>query len=492
MLRRAVCLLLVLALCAVSSAFGEEYTASRWDFRFTFRMDGDAFPPAYRLRARGYASLVNRLSLDGSVTWCMETESLDLNATLYFTDKPDISIAFRLYGFPGRLYFTSPLLGGETVLLNMAAFLEFTVKARNTLGIDMPWLAFLYPYCTQSSFGGIVDAWNLVVGTASGNGVVSVEKLQKLSDVWEDMLQNDSSLIRWISALGSLSAYPTLVEQEFFSLPDYLFYHVCGGNPLSFEVDDRSETWRDSAGRTLYSRISSGAASSVSLTLPSTENGYDPSFSLESSRDESSRSFRLDAFYGKDGSESEEIPGPAPEAKTPFAGDSEDASEEEGWWDEDVQATMPDRALAVFAAGENLPLALPADSEFALDFSMTGALYPNFALKLLGSTKKDGRLAVSVCKPFEEAAEPVVILRCEGDLLPAAPDSVPDFRNQGVEGCHNAFSFNEITLAEFRSKVTSPLVRGLLSFIAEAPARACQSLLDDLTDLNILGFILEQ
>ena len=172
--------------------------------------------------------------------------------------------------------------------------------------------------------------------------------------------------------------------------------------------------------------------------------------------------------------------------------DNFEEADEEGWWDEDVQAAAPDRALAVFAAGENLPLSLPADAEFTLDFSMTGALYPNFALKFLGSTKKDGRIAVSVCKPFEESAEPVVILRCEGDLLPACPASVPDFRNQGVDGCHNAFSFNEITLAEFRSKVTSPMVRGLLSFIAEAPARACQSLLDDLTDLNILGFILEQ
>ena len=491
MLRRFICLLLILALCAASSAFGEEYTASRWDFHLTFRMDGDAFPPAYRLRARGYASLVNRLSLDGDVTWCEETESLDLNASLYFTDKPDTAIAFRLYGFPGRLFFTSPLLGGETVLLNMAAFLEFTVKARNTLGIDMPWLALLYPYCTQSSFGGIVDAWNLVIGPVSGSGEVPVEKLQQLSNVWEDMLQNDSSLIRWIGALGSLSSFPSLVEQEFFNLPDYMFYHVCGGNPLSFESDGRSEAWRDASGRTLFTRTSSDTATSVSLTLPSTENGYEPSFSMECSRDEFCRSFRLEAFYGKGGSEADGGPDSASRNEIPDGVNPEEA-DEEGWWDEDVQAAAPDRALAVFAAGENLPLSLPADAEFTLDFSMTGALYPNFALKFLGSTKKDGRIAVSVCKPFEESAEPVVILRCEGDLLPARPASVPDFRNQGVDGCHNAFSFNEITLAEFRSKVTSPMVRGLLSFIAEAPARACQSLLDDLTDLNILGFILEQ
>ena len=122
---------------------------------------------------------------------------------------------------------------------------------------------------------------------------------------------------------------------------------------------------------------------------------------------------------------------------------------------------------------------------------MNSSVFPSFALKLLGNAKKDGSVAVSVCKPFEEASEPVIILSCDGTVHPAQPESVPDFTNYWQD-CHNAFSFNENTLTEFKNAVTYPLVKGLLTFVAEAPAAACQSLLDDLTDLNILDFILEQ
>ena len=233
MFKRALCIILVIMLFTVSFAFAEENSVQSFDFRLAFRMDGDVFPPSYRLRARGYATLVNRLSLDGRITWCSDTRSLDLSASLYFTDKPEVAVDFRLFGIPSRLFFTSPLIGRETVLLNMAAFLEFTVKAQNTLGIDMPWLAFLYPYCTEHSLNVLPDAWNTVVGPVNPDTEISVEKLKQVSEAWEGLLQGDVQLNRWIAALDSLSSYPSLITDEFSSLPAYFYYNVCGGRPLA-------------------------------------------------------------------------------------------------------------------------------------------------------------------------------------------------------------------------------------------------------------------
>ena len=58
-------------------------------------------------------------------------------------------------------------------------------------------------------------------------------------------------------------------------------------------------------------------------------------------------------------------------------------------------------------------------------------------------------------------------------------------------GSYNVFSFNEQKLGEFTDKVLPPLVRSVFSFVAAAPTSACQSFLDDLTDIGVLDMLLE-
>ena len=494
MFRRALCLVLGIMLFMGSVASAEEQNVQCFDFRLALSMDGDVFPPSYRLRARGYAALVNRLSLDGRITWCDDTRSVDLTASLYFTDKPEVAVDFRLYGIPSRIFLKSPLLGNETVLLNMAAFLEFTVKAQNTLGIDMPLLAFLYPYSTERSLNGIADAWNSIIGEVVPDTEIPAEKLRQFADAWEGLVQGDANLNRWVTALANLSTYPSVVTDTFSSLPSYFYYSVCGASPLSVAIAEGVETWTNVYGGILLTRKTNASATDVVLTLPGTENGYVPLFTLESRESDAGKFFRLFAALNRD---ADTIPESAAAAAEPAAEHNTAENEEEVWvseedWiDVDEQPALPEKLLEVYAAGESLPATLPADSDFFLDFYLNSSAFPSFALKLLGTTKKDGSIAVSVCKPFEEAAEPVVILSCKGTILPAQPESAPDYSDHW-EDCYNAFSFNENSLNEFKNAVTYPLVKGLLTFVAEAPAAACQSLLDDLTDLNILDFILEQ
>lgn len=504
MIRRTLCLLLALMLL-LPAAFSEEAEpARRLDFNLQFSLNGNAFPVGYRLRARGYAELINRMTLQGSLTWRKDTESFDLNAALCYTDKPDIGIHFRLYGIPGRLFFTSPLLGNETILLNMYAFLEFSIKAKSILGINLPWLALLYPFCTQQSFLALWDSLNSAFGSFSKSAVVSQGQIRTLSGIWRDLLQNNNNLNQWITALSAVVSSPALIEEEFSSLPDYLLYSVSRNHPLTLSVTENEMTVDNAFGQTLFRRICHDHITESLLSLPATDNGYVPSFSFRVENDTDIRSMELSASYRKQSESAKVLPSDASDdpGETDVLSDSSGAEDEDDpgfdmdsemeWWDDDESEKYPEHALSLVFNGHSLPCHFPADADFTLDFSLLGSLIPNYSLVFLCSTKKNGAVSIAVCKPFDPTSEPVSILRCEGTAIPAAPDFSPDYRNTGREGVYSVFSFNEIKLAEFRNKVARPLLRGLLTFVAEAPAAACQSLLDDLTDMNILDFILEQ
>ena len=142
MKRRFLCLLsaFLLLIPSLVSAEGVQPADNySFDFDLTFSLNAQAFPKLLRSRTAGYAALINQLGLRGNAAWTISTESCELDAELYFTDKPDLTFPFRVYGAQPRIFITSPLLQDEVILLNMIALLEFGVKAKKTLGI--PWEA---------------------------------------------------------------------------------------------------------------------------------------------------------------------------------------------------------------------------------------------------------------------------------------------------------------------------------------------------------------
>ena len=62
---------------------------------------------------------------------------------------------------------------------------------------------------------------------------------------------------------------------------------------------------------------------------------------------------------------------------------------------------------------------------------------------------------------------------------------------EDLENVFNVFSINEQKIPELNSRVLSPLIRNLLSFVAAAPTAACQSFLDDLTDIGVLDILVD-
>ena len=171
MFRRILCLLCAALITAwiVPACSESAAGTSSYDFDLTFHLNAESFPELLRSRAEGYASLVNRLGLRGTVSWSAVTQCADLEATLYYVDDASLSYPFRLYGSRSRVFFTSPLINNEILLLNMAALMEFSMKAKNTLGVPLSYVALLYPYTTTSAFEGLVKSWQDVIGTPWGS-----------------------------------------------------------------------------------------------------------------------------------------------------------------------------------------------------------------------------------------------------------------------------------------------------------------------------------
>ena len=513
MLRRVLCLvcaalILAGAVPAVSEASASDYSC---DFDLSFHLNADSFPVLLRSRAAGYASLVNRLGLRGRFSRSRATQSFNLEATLYYTDDPSLSYPFRLYGTKSRIFFTSPLINNEIILLNMAALMEFANKAKNTLGVPLTYVALLFPYSTESAFDGLVRSWKRVIGKVTESRVVTVGEFREISGYWSDEFMNNGLLHWWITGLAGGSDSPSAVEAELYNLPGYYEY-VTGSQDVSVSVSPGSETWENASGHVLFSRQESDGTSSVLLSLPASENGYEPFFSYDYQEDGSTFSFDLSASvrrdpsaapagsfedpedYGdgdeyayEDGSYAEEEYGES----GGYEGDEEEDYGEEDDWSVSAEE-LPELMLDLRVKGSGLPRNLPEDTSFTLSVSVLGALYPDYSFNLAGETKKDGAVSLSLIKPSSGDSEPVEILCCAGTVLPAAePEKVPDYMQYSLEGVYNVFSFNEQKLSAFNSKVLPPLVRSIFSFVAAAPTSACQSFLDDLTDTGILDMLVD-
>ena len=505
MLRRMFCLLCaVLLLVYAVPAFSEETAgSSSFDFDLTFSLNPDAFTKVLRTRASGYASLINRLGLRGNLSWSTETESMDLDAVLYLTDEPSLTFPFRLYGTKERIFVTSPMMNNATVLLNMEALMEFAVKAKNTLGIPLPYFALLVPGTTEFAMEGLVRAWQDTIGICKKSTKISNNKFRTLSDRWQEEILNNGNLRFWISGLASGSEAPSVVESELNSLPIY-YLNVTGGKTVRVTVSRDSQVWQNASGDILFSRQESEDTLTAGLSLPASDSGYMPSFSL--TRRSSSETFSFDIAASVRRKPSEASSETDPDSSDDGLGwDSDDSflyrdgDEEDDYddsWDEisdDDTDDLPEVLLDFRADASGLPLGLPADSAFSLSASMLGAVYPNFSFRINGETKKDGALTLSLTHSDNREASAAEIFRCTGTVRPAAePKDIPDYMQRTLKDTYNAFSFNERTLAEFSATVIPPLAKSVLAFIAAAPTAACQSFLDDLTDLGILDMLLAQ
>lgn len=523
MIRRMLCLLCAaLLLCTASTASAAKKTpvVDYYDFDLAFSLNPEAFPLLSRERTSAYAEMLGNLGLKGRGALNPDTLSLDLDATLYYIDKPSLSYPFHLYWTDSRVFLTSPLLDNEELFFDMSGLMEFCVKAKSTLEMPVTWIPFLYPYVTENSFKVLIKSWKNIIGPSRKTGIVTLEQFEELSAQWAEAMWSNSKLKRWIFALMDLSETPGIIETEFDNLPRY-YEIVTGGEPLTVSAGKHSEIWQDAAGNTLFSKQSGKDSFSLKLSLPASENGYAPKVSVRTGSNGETSNFGISASVTLAETQAAASYDEYGEDSGPWTDDGE------GWeeYDEEVveevveepveevveeplesyddydgiggeygeygaSASKPAELLNFRAVGSGFPRSLPADSVFTVITSVTGTAYPNYAFFLQGSTTKDGAVTVSLCKPGNEETAPVEIFRLFGTLTPAGSKEMPDHTKKAIGNAYNMFAMNDQSLSAFSKKMIPVVVKSLLSFVAAAPTSACQALLDDLTELGVLGMLL--
>ena len=436
--------------------------AYSYDFDIRFRLNADSFPARVRTHLRGYSELLDILEMKGNLTFAAENDSVDLQLDIIPVTNPSAALSVHLFGIPEHMCMSSSLLGDETIWFNNFVLMEFALKTWNNLHLPLQYLVLLYPYVTENAFRQLVANWNDTVGTVTKGQKIPKDKLKKVAGLWAKTLQEDQRLQYWITGLAVLSEGNMVLESEINSLPEYFLEKVTGNRELTVKAGKGTMEWKNQAGETIYRSSEDEDGNSWSFTLPETGNGYFPSISWASASVNGLSSVSVQGSYHRDDVDS-------------GIGDTGT-----------VPASLLDFSLDI----RSLPGTLPADSNFTVDLDITGSLIPNMSIVLNGGTKENGEIILSVFDHQDGVLSPESVLTCTGTVIPVEPQFVPDYKASELTRTINIFSVNDKTVSEFSQKIRRPLITGILNFLEEVPAGACQSVMDDLEEYGFLNLLL--
>ena len=431
-----------------------------YDFDLWFHMNADIFPARQRNHMQGYADLLNMLGLKGNLTYCPSTRSFDLNAEIIPRTNPDASVSFRLYGIPEHIGMSSPLLGNETIWFQNLVMMEFAFKTWNNLRIPLQHIAVLYPYVTESAFQQMAAAWNRRFSSSAGSVSFPRQELASLAEEWDGLLHDDSRLKFWIYSMSMPAHQGDVMETEFYRLPDYMLSRVFPEGGLTLTRNSGCETWSNALGDVLYTQSSESGSLSWTFSLPATENGYLPYLAVDSRMENGIYSLSLNGSYNL--------------AET----------------QEDRDSSLPESLCSISLQMDGWPGTWPADAGFTASLDIGGAIYPNTAMTVLGTSSADGKLALTLSQPLADSGELIDVFSCGGTIVPARPKRVPSYIIDDFSSLLAIYNVSDKTMDDFVHRIRRPLFLGLLNFLNELPARSCQSVMDDLEDYGILDMVL--
>lgn len=441
-LKRA--LALALCLCLLTPALALAETAREGQgIRFT--LEGELFPEHYPAKdqalMKGLAELAAMLRLEGVLEY--DADSMDLNVDLLLDQAEETRTSFHLYGFDALWGIGSSLLGEQQVYMNMQATLEFAAKVYFHLGIPLQRVAlFLSPYIHKDAFQALRWTWEPVLFAQQGSRVIDREALLALAEQLSAVAEDDRSLIYWIYAVGLEAGYDDAITDALAGLADW-WDSFLAEDGLTITVNGDKETWTTGA-YTLFTRRVKDGWTTLSVSLPATPEGY-----------------ALSGFCA--------------------------LREQGAVMDADLRLTVTQEDSSILdwrLSADGLPTALPIAAPFDLTWDITGEAVPDgFHMRLEGEGQ-GGEFALRQL----DAATGEIMLALTGTAVAVAPVTPLDYTAADFTGVE-LYSLSDASLAELVRNVARPLASGLLPLVVHAPASACQSLMDLVTDTGILDML---
>lgn len=250
-LMRRLAALALAALLMLSTALGERVT-----FRLSADIDPVQYPPQERKLVQGLKSLFRLLSVEGDVI--AADGSFDARLDFSLTNAPEkTATRVRLFGLDSHWGLQGSNLGGETLMVNQLAWLEFAVKAYHHLDLPLQRVfLWLSPYAHTSAWAGIAQAITDLAAKET-DGRLENEAIRACAEEIARLSEEDRALYYYIEAFGlesgadaeifaALAALPTYAEAQF---PDGLTvertasgYRWCSGETVVFSYDETDGT----------------------------------------------------------------------------------------------------------------------------------------------------------------------------------------------------------------------------------------------------------
>lgn len=425
------CCLLWLPVAALAQA------AEGVRFRLTFDMDAAAYPASVADAMPGVADLLDVLALEG--TLARADGGFDLNSSLTLRGRERSRTELRVFGQEGRWHIRSPLLGGETLTVDLIELAEFAVKGYSHLGIPLQRVAILMPYVHKSGVAALVDAAR---PTLEGNGsrVISRDAVRKLAALLAETAAGDRAFRYWSSALFIETGYEELLINALSALPEWVDAFV-PPDGIQVTVTDGGEVWAAGDVTLLRRETDRSGVQTLTLTLPPLPDGLTLAFDAALQPDGDMRHFSVD-----------------------------------------VSATDGDGETLLHAhATGTLPAAMPFSRPFSLSWVAEGVMIGDGAkLYFEGEPTPEGLVLRQVATDTG-----AVMLTVNAALEPCQANFAPEEPAESVA----VLNLNDDSLAALMERIRRPLVRGLLPLIACAPASSCQTLMDLLESSGIFGML---
>lgn len=187
---------------------------------------------------------------------------------------------------PAHIVVGSNLLGDQQVMLNMLAWLEFSMKTYFYLGMPLQNVALrTSTYAHTSAFEALAAVWNPVMNATQGTRTISRESILDMLPQLADTAQYDRAFTYWLQALLLDAGYDSMVLDALYSAADWADGFLAEDG-IQVTVTDQEETWT-TGDLTLFHRDGDG----WTLALPATGEGYTAHATMTQGED--SRMLRL-------------------------------------------------------------------------------------------------------------------------------------------------------------------------------------------------------
>lgn len=436
MLKKGLALLLCLILLPVWALAAEGQ-----HFHLTFEMNADAYPADVQDIMPGIADLVNEVTLEG--TLLTEGGEFDLRAELTLSGRERTRTALQLFSTAEVWNFSSSLLGDTVVSANIPAVLEFCMKTYSHMGVPLQRVAiWLVPPVHTYGLNAVTGAARPVLFAQEGSRTVSRDALMELAGKLADIADTDMPFRFWAQGLAMESDHDWVILDAMMQLPEWVESFVPDSG-IEITVDETSETWVAGDVTLLRRETNLSGAQQLTVTLPPLPDGT---------------VLTLDAALQPDGD---------------LLHGSFELVVIDGW----------DELMLRLHADGSLPASLPVTRPFFLTWEAEGAAVSDEGVHLYFEGEGDGHTVILRQLTPDHAA---TMLTVTAALEPARGELTPKPDPEHDVGLMNLESSS---LRALMQRIASPLVRGLLPLIAQAPASSCQTLMNLLEGSGIFSLL---